>query len=73
MLTVMRTSASHKVPTEAKANLSSLRHNDHKSERSRLIEALADLHNLLEEYSPAWYTEQHHRRAESALHPGKNQ
>jgi hypothetical protein len=72
MLTVMRPNASRKLRTEAKVKLSSLRrHNDHKSERTRLIEALSDLHNLLEEYAPAWYTEEHHRRAESALHRAK--
>jgi hypothetical protein len=41
------------------------------SERKRLIEALSDLRNLLEEYAPSWYTEKHHRKAESALHPKK--
>jgi hypothetical protein len=29
------------------------------------------LRNLLEEYSPSWYTEEHHRKVESALHPRK--
>ena len=71
MLTVMRPSASRKLRPEAKVNLSSLRRQNHKSERTRLIEALSDLHNLLEEYAPAWYTEEHHRKAESALHWGK--
>ncbi|MBZ5685232.1 MAG: hypothetical protein LAP86_09355 [Acidobacteriia bacterium] len=41
------------------------------SERKRLIEALSELRNLLEEYAPSWYTEKHHRKAESALHPKK--
>ena len=41
------------------------------SERARLIEALTELHNLLEEYSPSWYTQEHHRKVESALHPNK--
>jgi len=41
------------------------------SERARLIEALSELHDLLQEYSPAWYTEEHHRKAEAALHPRK--
>ena len=37
-------------------------------ERSRLLNALADLHKLLEEYGPPWYTQEHHKRAESVLH-----
>ena len=40
-------------------------------ERKRLIDALSELRNLLEEYAPSWYTEKHHRKAESALHPKK--
>jgi len=31
-------------------------------------EALAELIALLEDYSPVWYTEEHHNRAISALH-----
>lgn len=63
----MRPTASHKLATQTK--LSSLRrHNENKSERALLIEALSDLHNLLEEYAPAWHTEEHHRKAELALH-----
>ena len=34
---------------------------------ARLEEALSDLYHLLEEYGPAWYTEQHRRKAEVAL------
>ena len=40
-------------------------------DRKRLVEALSELRNLLEEYAPSWYTEKHHRKAESALHPKK--
>ena len=36
------------------------------SERTRLVEALSELRNLLEEYAPSWYTENHHRKTESA-------
>ena len=72
MLTVMRPIASSKLSTQAKTNLSSLRRpNDDTSERARLVEALSDLHSLLEEYAPGWYTEEHHRKAELALHAGK--
>lgn len=41
------------------------------SERKRLVQALSELRNLLEEYAPSWYTEKHHRKAESALRPKK--
>ena len=69
MLTVTRT-GSRTLRENTKANLPSLRlHNDFQSERDRLFEALSDLHNLLEEYAPSWYTEEHHRKAELALHP----
>ena len=44
---------------------------DTSSKRTRLAEALSELHSLLEEYSPSWYTEEHHRKAESALHSTK--
>jgi len=33
----------------------------------RLAEALADLHKLLNEYAPSWYTQEHHTKVESAL------
>ena len=36
-----------------------------------LVEILSELHDLLEDYSPVWYTEEHHRRLESALHTPK--
>ena len=72
MLSTIRKPASRTLESKVKPNLSSLRrHNDHRSERARLVEALSDLHNLLEEYAPAWYTEEHHRKVESALHPTK--
>src|SRR5262250_1287364 len=31
------------------------------------VEALQELLNLLEQYAPTWYTEEHHRRASRAL------
>jgi hypothetical protein len=34
---------------------------------ARVVEALADLYHLLEEYGPSWYTEEHRRKAEVAL------
>jgi hypothetical protein len=32
-----------------------------------ILYALKDLFDLLEEYAPMWYTEEHHRQAVSAL------
>jgi hypothetical protein len=37
------------------------------SQRAKLGEALRELYDLLEEYAPAWYTEDQHNRAKSAL------
>lgn len=77
MLTVMRPTASDKLRTQTKSSLSSLRrhHNQEsesrETERARLIEALSDLHDLLEQYAPSWYTEEHHLKAESALQSAK--
>ena len=31
------------------------------------VEVLQELLNLLEQYAPTWYTEEHHRRALTAL------
>lgn len=36
-------------------------------EPTRLAAVLRELYDLLEQYAPAWYTEEHHERAESAL------
>ena len=33
----------------------------------KLREALKMLYDLLEEYAPSWYTEEHHDNAEAAL------
>lgn len=66
MLTIMGSTGSHAVRERASTH-SSQCENESATERTLLIEALSDLHNLLEEYAPAWYTEEHHRKAESAL------
>jgi len=42
-------------------------HNPTSGGRS-LAEVLSELRNLLDDYSPAWYTEEHQKRVESALH-----
>jgi len=72
MLTVMGTTASRTLRGKGKSSISTMRRrNEDAAERSRLLETLSDLHNLLEEYAPAWYTERHHRQVKLALHPGK--
>lgn len=43
------------------------------SERTRLNDALSELYDLLEQYAPSWYTEEHHLMAESALDPRKKE
>jgi hypothetical protein len=70
MLTVMGSAGSHAVRERASTHSSQCQDKS-AIERTRLIEALSDLHNLLEEYAPAWYTEEHHRKAESALHASR--
>ena len=35
--------------------------------RNHLIVALQDLHRVLEDHAPGWYTYEHHRRGELAL------
>jgi hypothetical protein len=37
----------------------------------KVVEALSDLYQLLEEYAPKWYTEEHRRKAQTALFPKK--
>jgi hypothetical protein len=34
---------------------------------TQVADALAELYNLLEQYAPLWYTQEHHEKAESAL------
>jgi len=41
--------------------------NNTASDRTGLVDVLSELRNLLEDYSPVWYTEEHQRRLESAL------
>jgi hypothetical protein len=38
----------------------------------KLREALKMLYDLLEQYAPSWYTEEHHDKAEAALRFAKN-
>jgi hypothetical protein len=42
--------------------------------RNNLVVVLRDLHRLLQDYAPRWYTYEHHRRSELALRqPGPRQ
>jgi len=72
MLIEMAHTGSRTLHSDAAASISPP-DNEHKtpSERAQLREVLSELRTLLEEYSPAWYTEEHHRRVESALHARK--
>jgi len=71
MLTEMGSTGNRTLQSKAESSFSSLQENATPSERTSLVEALSELQDLLEEYAPSWYTEKHHRKAESALHPRK--
>jgi len=72
MLIVMGSTGNRTLHSKTETDFSSV-HDEQEtpSERTRLVEALSELRNLLEEYAPSWYTERHHRKTESALHPKK--
>jgi len=38
-----------------------------KAQLAQITDALAELYQLLEDYAPTWYSEHHHKKAESAL------
>jgi hypothetical protein len=44
-----------------------------KLEPTRLVDALSELHDLLEAYAPSWYTEEHHDKVLAALRPPRKQ
>lgn len=70
MLIVMGVTGNRTPESKAVSGSSSV--NDSETpERKRLVEVLSELRNLLEDYSPSWYTEEHHRRVELALHTRK--
>jgi hypothetical protein len=73
MLIAMGSTGSRTLHSKAESSFSSV-HDEQGTplERTLLVEALSELRNLLEEYAPSWYTEQHHRKTESALHPKKH-
>ena len=58
-------------PDKSDSSFSSENENEAWLDRKRLVELLSELRNLLEDYSPSWYTEEQHRKVESALHGGK--
>jgi hypothetical protein len=53
------------------SSFSSENENETSLDRKRLVELISELRNLLEDYSPSWYTEEQHRKVELALHGGK--
>jgi hypothetical protein len=72
MLIVMGQTGNSTLNNKAASSIPS-EYNERKrsSKRTREREVLFELRTLLEEYSPAWYTEEHHRRLQSALRPKK--
>lgn len=69
MLAVIETSRNHALGPKAGSTCSSSSsQNRHETEHAHLIDVLSELYNLLEDFSPAWYTETYRLRAESALH-----
>lgn len=72
MLIDMGTTGNRTTHSKGESSFSSAHNScENPSKSTRVLEALSDLHELLEEYAPSWYTEEHHRKAESALHPKK--
>ena len=57
--------------SKSDSSFSSSNENATSLDRKRLVELLSELRNLLEDYAPSWYTEEQHRKLESALHNGK--
>jgi len=69
MLIMMRQSENHTLHKNATARFFSLDNESNTaSDRTSLVEVLSELRDLLEDYSPAWYTEEHQRKLDSALH-----
>lgn len=71
MLIVMGETGNRTPESKAVSGSSSVNDSETPAERKRLVEVLSELRNLLEDYSPSWYTEEHHRRVELALHTRK--
>jgi hypothetical protein len=71
MLIVMGQTGNRTLQSKAESDLASVGDDETPSECKCLVEVLSELRKLLEDYSPSWYTEEHHRRVELALHNGK--
>ena len=71
MLIVMGQTGNRTPDSKAASGSTSVNDSETPAERKRLVEVLSELRNLLEDYSPSWYTEEHHRRVELALHATK--
>jgi hypothetical protein len=73
MLIAMGSTGNRTLHSKTETSFSSV-HDEQETplESTRLVEALSELRNLLEEYAPSWYTKKHHRKTESALHPKKH-
>jgi hypothetical protein len=48
-----------------------VRDSSERTSQPRVLTALLDLYQLLEDYGPQWYTEEHRRKAQTALFPEK--
>ena len=71
MLTGMGQTVNRTPPDKSDSSFSSESQNETSLDRKRLVELLSELGHLLEDYSPSWYTEEQHRKIESALDCGK--
>ena len=71
MLTSMAHTGNRTPDSKSDSSFSSGHENETSLDRKRLVELLSELGDLLEDYSPSWYTEEQHRKVESALHAGK--
>jgi hypothetical protein len=69
----MKSSRERKIHTK-NADMGSRRQDcssEARRERARLTEALTELHKLLQDYAPSWYSEEHNEKIKSALKPMK--
>ena len=70
-MAVITQSLKHTLRNEAASSaFSAGKENGTGSDRTSLVEVLSELRNLLEDYSPAWYTDEHRTRVEWALRVG---
>lgn len=71
MLVAMGQTGNATLHGKANSEFSSKRDRETSPASKNLVEVLSELRSLLEDYAPWWYTEEHHRRVESALHATK--